>query len=275
MGYNSWTKIAFPKSAEMSQNDESVRFWKCVLYAQGLPFVICSITAIVDSLKPQDECLYFPNMGVFRCFFGDKLSEPRRSYFVSARFLYFDIFLLLVQLANIFFICSILFVLNKGWRTQTQTNNISFGFFEEESLPQTLSAPDARKFKDRYTKRKQQAFSVIRLFVILGLPWLCELLSAFLETEYGYEKTKEVTFVADLFTLFSGFLIFLTLVVRKYFMRNLKSQYSGVRIARRGGVKKVFELKGWSQASANPEDSTNSNQTNPKDNTNGIGNTSL
>merc|ERR1712080_725382 len=31
-------------------------------------------------------------------------------------------------------------------------------FFEEESLPETMSVTDSRKAKDRFTKRKQQAF---------------------------------------------------------------------------------------------------------------------
>ena len=78
-------------------------------YAQGVPLLIVIITAIVDSQAPDIESggdtRYFPNMGIFGCFVGYSPTVlEERAYFVQTpEFIYFYVYLVIIQIANIYF----------------------------------------------------------------------------------------------------------------------------------------------------------------------------
>ena len=121
MGFNLWKVFNFPRS----KNRESItRFLKYCLYAQGVPLLISIITATADELRPNHKVTpHFPNMGVVRCFVGEHYDEGL-SYFASAKFIYMDLFILLIQIASIFFLGSIYMVLFKGWENQARLDTI-------------------------------------------------------------------------------------------------------------------------------------------------------
>ena len=127
MGFNLWKVFNFNRS----KNRESIgRFLKYCLYAQGVPLLISIITATADEMRPTHEVTgfpqvtpHFPNMGVVRCFVGEHY-EDGLTYFGSAKFIYVDLFILLIQIANIFFLGSICTALFKGWKNQASLDTI-------------------------------------------------------------------------------------------------------------------------------------------------------
>ena len=127
MGFNLWKVFNF----HSSKKRESIgRFLKYCLYAQGVPLLVSIVTAIADQFRPKNEKTglhyvtpHFPNMGIVRCFVGEQ-AEDGLTYFGSAKFIYMDLFMLLVQIANIFFLGSICKVLFKGWENQARLDNI-------------------------------------------------------------------------------------------------------------------------------------------------------
>ena len=56
-------------------------------------------------------------MGVVRCFVGEQ-EEDRTTYFASSKFLYHDMFMVIIQMFNLYFYGSICMVLFKGWDNQ-------------------------------------------------------------------------------------------------------------------------------------------------------------
>ena len=70
-----------------------------------MPLVIVAVTAIVDAQGPEDkdERQYFPNVGTYQCFPGYSITEERPSFFATPEFLYFELYLLIINIANLFF----------------------------------------------------------------------------------------------------------------------------------------------------------------------------
>ena len=144
MGFNIWRMFKTLKKRHMNSKGNLRKFLLYALYAQGMPLLICVLTAIVDSLRPGGQItLHFPNMGIYSCFIGES-EQVYHHYFGSARFIYFDLFMLLILLSNTFFLGSVCSALWKGWKNQ-----------------QVLGGP-------AQTQRSDQAAIVIRLFIILG-----------------------------------------------------------------------------------------------------------
>ena len=79
------------------------------LYAQGVPLLIVVITTLID--KSGNESLILPNMGKYGCFLGSEGSSSNAPYFHTPIFLYYHLFLLIVQILNIFFFASTVKVL--------------------------------------------------------------------------------------------------------------------------------------------------------------------
>jgi hypothetical protein len=79
----------------------------CFVYAQGLPLIICAITAIIDATgkgKPSSKLQFYPEMGVYSCFLGSEKTSARKSYFSSPAFIYHQSVIILVQISNLIFL---------------------------------------------------------------------------------------------------------------------------------------------------------------------------
>ena len=133
MGFNLWRVFNF----HSKKRENLRRFLKYVLYAQGMPLLISISTAIADASRPKSEEghslaePHFPNMGVVRCFLGEQYKSDQK-YLESAKFIYMDVFMLVIQIANAYFLGSICLVLFRGWNNQARLDKITGGdiFFQ-------------------------------------------------------------------------------------------------------------------------------------------------
>ena len=118
MGFHIWRMFNIGGSKKPFREDLK-KFLFYALYAQGVPLLINIVTAIIDSTR-DGITSHYPNMGELRCFLGEgkpqKMEHP--SYFESAKFIYNDLFLVIVQLVNGFFLISIGRVLSRGFQNQ-------------------------------------------------------------------------------------------------------------------------------------------------------------
>ena len=128
MGFKTW-RIFSGSSSETRRSrdsftDERRTFLYFSIYAQGLPLLVCIATAITDACRERKHTgngliatRHFPNMGVVRCFVGEMYAD-RTTYLGSAKFLYNDMFMVAIQMLNLYFYASICVVLYKGWENQ-------------------------------------------------------------------------------------------------------------------------------------------------------------
>ena len=151
--------------------------------------------------------------------------EPRdwSSFLFTSEFLYFHSFLMmlqvilslpiLLQVANASFFLGTVSYLGDHWRRTT-------------SLVTT-------------TDSSANFTVVIKLFFIMGIPWLGEFVSHFVTHRYGREKTFYIRLALDILPMFSvtvhptlpfyisqGFLVFLTLVFKKKTLRRVANRLS-------------------------------------------------
>ena len=119
MGFHIWRMFSF-SSAMKDRRGDLGKLVSYALYAQGAPAIICAITAIVDATRQgtATKSVHHPNMGVFRCFLGAAKND--QSYLTSPRFIYSDVFIILIQLVNIYFLSSVIVVLYRGWENQAK-----------------------------------------------------------------------------------------------------------------------------------------------------------
>jgi len=192
MAFHIWLPFA-PCRLPFANISDKNRFLFCLCYAQGLPLIICGITAAVDAAgrgKTYSELQFYPEMGVYSCFLGSQKTSASRSYFTSPVFIYYQSVLILVQISNLVFLTMTWIQMCKAGDGQNQDGNIKDG--------------------------KRQNFSLfMKLFFILGFHWTADLLSTALAVEHGWQETFYFQLFLDLVNLFSGVLIFLVLICNK------------------------------------------------------------
>ena len=95
---------------------------KYFMYAQGMPLLITVITAIIDATAPRDgnaeNSLHYPNMGVYSCNLGAVKTSEVQSYFGRPEFIYFQVFIMILQIFNMIFLGITISTLLKGWKNQ-------------------------------------------------------------------------------------------------------------------------------------------------------------
>jgi hypothetical protein len=157
-----------------------------ILYAQGLPTLITVLTVILDEAGPCD--ITRPNMGTFNCFVQTQYGTVD-SFFQSAQFLYFHLIVGILIMVNI--ICFLItgISLCSHWRNMTHVNS--------------SSTSDGIRNQFRI---------VLKLFIIMGIPWICDFLSTWVEFNLGgFDNSFAIRLCLDLINLTTvTFLIVLT-----------------------------------------------------------------
>ena len=170
MGFHIWRLFNIGGSKKPFREDLK-KFLFYALYAQGVPLLINVVTAIVDSSNPAKTTKHYPNMGEFRCFLGDPTGEAKEmkaEYYESAKFIYNDLFMFLIQLVNGAFLISIGIVLKRGWADQAERLKLT-GWGCCQLLKHIQFFRDVeQKMKERFLNAASNGIVVLRLFVILG-----------------------------------------------------------------------------------------------------------
>jgi len=168
------------------------------LYAQGIPVLISIVVLLLDTLKPSNIPL--PNMGDFQCFVGQEYNELT-PFFANSTFLYF--YLIMIVLISFNIICFLVtsIHLSKHWHSMKAVQtSCSDGLVDHFSI-------------------------IVKLSVIMGVPWVLDIVSAYLEYEYGSEVFTLKT-ILDILNLLTGILIFLSLICKPSVWTQIKNSYT-------------------------------------------------
>lgn len=170
------------------------------LYAQGIPILFTVFTVLMDILKPKDALL--PNVGEFSCFIGSEY-VPGKSFFQSSEFVYFYLIVLVIITFNIVCFSVTAFNLSRHWQAMKdiQTTSYSDGQVEHFTI-------------------------IIKLSVIMGVPWILDVISAALQYSLG-SQIFSVRVALDILNLLTGILIFLSLICKPSVWSQIKASYSG------------------------------------------------
>merc|ERR1719153_573662 len=172
-----------------------------ICYAQGCPLLITIITAIMDRHGNPDSSI-LPKMGEFRCFlYEGKMETP---FHHTPEFLYFYLVILIIMILNI--ICFIITgsSLLSHW---CQMRGMAQGSINELF--------------------KTQLSILSKLFIIMEIPWICDIISKAVVHIYGKENSFEIRVMLDILNLLAGVLIFLSLVCKRTVLTSLRTQWSG------------------------------------------------
>merc|ERR1719270_2662356 len=95
----------------------------------------------------------------------------------------------MIQIANAYFLGSICLVLFRGWNNQARLEKIT--------------GNDGDNFKTM----RQHATIIIRLFIILGVPWIFEVISTAIAHDHGDCAAKWPSFFMDFTIIIRLFII--------------------------------------------------------------------
>jgi len=203
----------FSNTFTVKRNDNQLKTLLLnICYAQGCPLVITCFTAAMDIYGPCDYIL--PNMGKFTCFLGSE-HNPEMSFFKTPEFLYFYLIIGIITATNL--ICFII----------TGTSLISH-WCQMKELDSSVNNESM----------KSQFGIVFKLFIIMGIPWIFDIVSAGVGHAYGSGKSFEVRLTLDIFNLLTGVFIFVALVCKLQVVKGIKS-----RLSSSGSMKTVLSSK--------------------------------
>lgn len=170
------------------------------LYAQGLPLVFTVFIVLLDRIKPAGAPL--PNVGEYSCFVGSKFVLGK-SFFMTSEFFYYYLIVLLIITFNIICFSVTAFNLSRHWQAMKdiQTTSCSDGLVEHFTI-------------------------IIKLSVIMGVPWILDVISAGLQYSLG-SQIFSVRVALDILNLHTGILIFVSLICKPSVWSQIKASYCG------------------------------------------------
>ena len=147
------------------------------LYAQGLPTLITVLTVILDEAVRYG--ITRPNMGTFNCFVRTQYGTVD-SFFQSAQFLHFHLMMGILIMVNI--ICFLITGINlcSHWRNMTHINSRYNLYFSSNNIIYYcfISTSDGITITNQFR-------IVLKIFIIMGIPWICDFFSKWLEFNPG------------------------------------------------------------------------------------------
>merc|ERR1711953_763602 len=174
-------------------------------YAQGVALLLSLVTVIMDN---HGEPRYQPNIGKYSCWLGSEYSEEERVSFASTpEFLYYYLIIIFIILINI--IC----FLRTGF-------SLFFHWWQMRGLAQG-------SINELF---KTQVVTLAKLFVIMGIPWIVDVVSAYVKYEYNRINTYDETRLAlSILNLLQGVLIFITLLCKPSVYNALKNKIQQIK----------------------------------------------
>ena len=168
-----------------------------ILVGQGVPLLITLVTLVMDTQGSSDNHV-LPNMGEFSCFLGEEFKLEPGSFFKSPTFLYFYLPIVIAWVINI--VCFIVTAVHlmSHWAK-------------------------AKAMKQSRANNTPMAHAKIlgSLLVIMGGPWIFEIISVYLE--HARHTAFNARLGLDIINLLQGVLIFLAMVCKTQVMRPLRN----------------------------------------------------
>jgi len=179
-----------------------------ILYAQGVPALITLFTALMDLYGSCDGIL--PNMGQFTCFLGSEY-DSTVPFVRLPEFVYYYSIVTLIMTVNA--ICFLItgFYLTSHWVTV-------------RSMQRSCS-------QDVWN----HALVVSKLFLIMGIPWIFDVISANVEHNDDSFESNGARYALDILNLLQGFITFIVLCCKKSILRKLKRKFN-LRASRQDSV---------------------------------------
>jgi len=168
-----------------------------ICFAQGCPLLVTMVTMAMDLYGPCDYIL--PNMGKYTCFVGSQYNLSTR-FFETPEFLYFYLIIALIVCVNSIFFIITGASLMSHW-SQTRNMNTS-----------------------QKNSTKEHVKIVFKLYIIMGIPWIFELISAVVGHTYGDDQSFAVRLSLDIMNLLTGVLIFIVLVCKQQLLKGIKEK---------------------------------------------------
>lgn len=84
-----------------------------------------NVTLSTDSLKivdTEEVERFLPNMGIYKCFLSNGFHGKGKSYFTQPIFLYMQMYMLMIQIANTFFLISTMRTVNELFKAKKKAN---------------------------------------------------------------------------------------------------------------------------------------------------------
>lgn len=195
MAVNIAYKFSNLLTTHMEENHD-INLILTIIYAQGLPLVITFVIAIVDKFGSCNSIL--PNMGLYSCFIGSQF-DPDESFLETSNFYYYYLIVMVIVICNTlcFFITGYFLTINWSTVRNMQTSNRDDNIITHVLL-------------------------VTKISVIMGVPWILDVISAATAQSQGHSKTVWSRLLLDIVNLLAGVLIFTILVCKKSVWNKLK-----------------------------------------------------
>lgn len=168
------------------------QFKKYAIFSWGCPLIVTLVTLVIQHLPSEwTKSIIRPDIGVTQCYFGSKKAE----------LFYFHIINAPILLANLMFFLLFLWNMTCG----------------------TWANHDGEYAMSQQNKKKVRA--VIKLFFVLGITWIAEIVSWGLEWAYGPEKVYKEVFVFQLINALQGLVMFCVIYLDGTRMQSLWNNF--------------------------------------------------
>ena len=132
MSFSIYSKFTNMSVHSPSKSSERKKLMCYSLYAQGVPLLIVIITMSIDSSVVREkvnaeDLIHYPNMGIYSCFLGAIKTASHQIYFGRPEFIYFQSFLLLIQISNLIFLGFTVKYLVEGFRNKAKLTKTKTG----------------------------------------------------------------------------------------------------------------------------------------------------
>ena len=194
-----WTTFRHLAGSNQSRSSQTRRFYYFNLASWGLPALVSLITLVIHLTSSHPLA---PGLGTHTCFFSGDLQK----------LLYLHGIIAVILLINITFFLA-------------TTYSLLFG----------LWAPSADGDTRRYEKTKQMLGVVVELFLVMGITWVADVISTFINWRRGEVYLGWEIVVFDVINSLQGLFIFLVLVCKKKMRERIRlSLISQFQWCRRG-----------------------------------------
>ncbi|XP_011878015.1 PREDICTED: G-protein coupled receptor Mth2 [Vollenhovia emeryi] len=191
MCFDIWWTFGVLRGSTITQaREHRKRFLLYCLYAWGLSFLVSGLAIVADSTDILPDYLQ-PDIGDTSCWFIQKReSYGELTFFIGP--------VMILLISNVVF-----FVL-----TSVHCNKV-----KAEIKRVTTNPTDPRS--KRFRSDRKRFIMNVKLFIVMGMSWICEVVSFFLLKYLDYERWHHVFFyTSDVFNCLQGLLIFILFVLK-------------------------------------------------------------